>query len=68
MGHRGRGMRGEPGERFASLDTDNDGAASAAELDRAAAQRFAKADANHDGSLTADERRAAWRDHRGPRD
>lgn len=68
MGHRGRGMGGEPGERFAGLDADNDGAVSAAELDRAAAQRFAKADANHDGSLTADERRAAWRDRRGPRD
>ncbi len=67
MGHRGRGPRGEPGERFAALDADNDGAVSAAELDRAAATRFAQADANHDGSLTADERRAAWRDHRRPR-
>lgn len=68
MGHRGPGARGEPGERFAGLDADNDGAVSAAELDRAAAERFNKADANHDGALTADERRAAWRGHRGPRD
>jgi len=68
MGHRRPGARGEPGERFAALDADNDGAVSSAELDRAAATRFAQADANHDGLLTADERRAAWRSHRGPRD
>lgn len=68
MCHRGRGPRGEPGERFTALDADNDGAVSTAELDRAAADRFSKADANHDGALSADERRAAWRDHRRPRD
>jgi Ca2+-binding EF-hand superfamily protein len=58
--HRDRRMardgHGAPGERFAKLDANKDGAVSAAELDQAAATRFAEMDANRDGALTADER------------
>lgn len=48
--------RGEPGERFGRLDTNNDGAVSAAEMDQAAAAHFQQMDANKDGVITADER------------
>lgn len=54
----------QPGERFDRLDADNDGAVTAAEMDRAAAERFAKMDANKDGVISADERPARRGRHR----
>lgn len=59
-GRRGRRGHGQgPGARTSRLDTDGDGAVSAAEVSAAASQRFQKMDADADGAVTAQEFAAA---------
>lgn len=43
---------------FATIDTDGDGKATAAEAEAAETARFAALDTDHDGTLTPEERRA----------
>jgi len=50
-----------PGDRFARMDTNGDGAVTAAELQQRAATRFQKLDADRNGSLTQAELQAAHR-------
>ena len=44
---------------FGAIDLDKDGKATAAEVEKHAADRFDQADANHDGVLTAEEMAAS---------
>jgi hypothetical protein len=53
----------QPGPHLAKLDTNGDGAVSAAEFEAGALARFAASDANGDGKVTADELTVARTKH-----
>lgn len=65
-GRREGGPRGRRGPGLMALDSDRDGAVSAAEFAAGSSQRFARLDADKDGRITATEA-AARHDHMGRR-
>ncbi|RME64706.1 MAG: calcium-binding protein, partial [Alphaproteobacteria bacterium] len=52
-----------PGKGFAMMDSDKDGAISAAEFAAHRDKRFARLDKDGDGKITAEERAAARAEH-----